>query len=140
MPINSPTKTTRDGRVIPVQMWTQVKEIQDRGGKVFWAFPEFFDGCPNCNGTGQVTIQVVKGGPYDEPHSAAIKDHDGKVKYIDTAINEGGKWFKVRLQAFECPICHGAGAPPAGAVPQRRPTQQPVKDLAEQWQDTAYGD
>jgi len=109
-----------DGRSIPDEMYTAIKNIKDRGGKVFWAIPEFGSGsCVNCNGNGHLAMQSITGGPYDSPPSTG----EGEC-----SISEYGKWFKARTRVFDCPVCQGNGST-AQTLKQPPPINKAVFDV-----------
>jgi hypothetical protein len=125
-----PTINARD---VPGELYQDAHAVRQKGGRCFLAIPAgppLAGYCDNCNGSGRLLLQVIAGGPFDQPvptkgHRCATDvagQDQGSLMDID------GVWFLARIKAYTCPSCNGANRP---RVTRSRPTQQHMNALRE---------
>ena len=90
--------------ILPEAAQKEVRDMKLLGKRVFGIktvgnVPNLdnFSGCSNCDGAGKVGVQVIIGGPYNEP------DNRKQVTHID------GQWYKQNTILYTCPECGGSG-------------------------------
>lgn len=103
-------------RLVPDDLYRDAKAYRDRGAKVFLVVPKDDTpddvrrpdppvDCQNCNGLGNLGLQVIVGGPYD--FVPATEPGNGNP----TAGTINGKWYKLLFvpKRYICPVCRGSG-------------------------------
>lgn len=91
-----------NGIYVTDDMHLSMKAICGRGGLVFLSAPcsdEKGNGCPNCNGSGNLMMQMATAGPSDTPPIGKWS-HNG-----ESNIWHNDKWYAVKTTVYDCPKC-----------------------------------
>ena len=94
--------------LVPQKAYEDVLSIRRNGGKCHLMIAGFVSEvvnpsmCPNCEGTGEVMIEVNTGGPAITP--IPVDPTSGPVT---TWIDD--KWYKRQLNCYGCPMCQATG-------------------------------
>ena len=113
-------KYTQDNHAITHTMYDMIKNIKDRGGKVFWGMPEVSNnGCTNCNGCGRIVIQVITGGPFESVST-------GTRGYLF----HNGKHYTGAVHSEMCVSCQGNGENKTAGKVVQGTTKQPLDNLS----------
>lgn len=105
---------------ITQKLFSEIALRRNDGAKIFLVIPEEteldrihytadnFVPCNNCHGSGQIGIQIIVGGPYDEPHQKyeEARAANGEMqKHNLGCIYHRGKYFNVKTILDNCPCC-----------------------------------
>ena len=97
-----PTSPMLNDTRVTQEMMSDARSIRGGGGKVYLAVVDVDNTdaqaahCVNCNGSSQLHLQHVVGGPYDVPTSG------GKGT---TMIYQNDSWYAAKMTVYNCPVC-----------------------------------
>lgn len=103
--------------IVPKQAYEDAYAIIKRGGKAHLLRDECWSNydhsmaylCPNCRGIGELILEVITGGPKEEPikTNPAKDQKEGRPVNMTTWMD--GKWYRRVLHSYVCPPCLGSG-------------------------------
>ncbi len=94
--------------LVPQKAFEDALSIRRNGGKVHLMVAEGISEvnnpstCPNCEGTGEIMIEVFTGGPAIMPMPV-----DPTSGQVTTWFED--KWYRRELTCYGCPMCQATG-------------------------------
>lgn len=92
--------------IVPEALFADAMSVCKRGGKCYLSMPEPPGCCTNCNGGGNLLLQVVVSGPHESPVSSR-GEGDGKSGE-SVLIWERRQWYLIHNRVYPCPVCRQA--------------------------------
>jgi len=109
-----------DTEITP-RLFNEIVTRRKSGAKMFLVIPErtILDDlvrrggqcCLNCDGAGNIGLQVIVSGPHDAPRIMAetIQGSDGPQKHNIGCIWYKERWYNAKTILDTCPCCQGSG-------------------------------